>query len=75
MVKTRLIPGHEDKEDGQGTPLEPGSSAAIVQPLTGARWRDGDMPDGLDRMVARPKAILIAWGRPWVSWRKGIKFE
>lgn len=74
MVNNRLLPEDEDIEAGQDTPLEPGGYAAIVQPLNGARWWDGEMPEGF-RMGTRPKGILIAWGRRLVSWRKEIKVE
>ena len=75
MVNTRLLPRDEDIEAGQDMPLEPGGSAAIVQPLNAVPWWDGEMPKRCGRRVARPKGIPIAWGRPSVSWRKGIKVE
>ena len=76
IASALLLPGRENKGEGQNdAPPEPDGLATSVQPLTGARWWDGEMPDGFRRMPARQKPILVAWGQPLISWRKQIKVE
>jgi hypothetical protein len=76
VLPSALLPqAHNAQGQGREAPWESACDAARVQPLAEVPWTDLGMPDGLSRMAASRKGILVVWDEPQASWSKPIEVE